>query len=136
MKQRDITTWIEVELLVDTDTKRRIAGLRHGGSRRRQLLFRAGELYADLQILRPPGSTKLVLAGQLVGSDLPGSFSNLPLELDYEDGTLLRARTNELGEFLLTCPPRGRATLEVALDESIGLAIPIPADVLRVEEQD
>ena len=130
MRGEDLKTVLEATLVVDTKTTGRLAGFRQRAASGRQLLFRAGKLYADLQVHHPTGSEMSVLTGQLVSDADLDSFAGLPIELSYEDGTLRPATTNEFGEFFLTCPRRGKATLEIDLDEDVRLAILLPEDAL------
>ncbi len=119
---------LEADLVVDTGIGPRRPGMRAGDSGRRQLLFRAGELYLDLSIHRKAGSPERALIGQIIdGGTTSRNLAGLSVALDCADGKSAETRSNGLGEFLLTSVPEGLATLAIALDRWTDIEIPLPA---------
>lgn len=127
---------IEADLLVDTGSGSRRAGLRQGGGSPRQLLFRAGDLYVDLSLHRRSGSTELALMGQLMaGGAASRNLADLPVTVGGRGGDAAHTRSNGLGEFLLTGIPARDATLGISLDRWTSLQIPLPAVALPGDDR-
>ena len=128
-------TRIEAKLMVDTAASgSRRAGLRARSSRR-QLLYRAGDLYLDLSLERQSGSPIEALVGQLLdGSAARRSLGDLPVALEYETGEQIETRSNRLGEFLLLNTAREEGTLAVTLDAWTRLEVPVPVAALDEAE--
>jgi hypothetical protein len=119
---------LDAELMVDTLSGPRRAGLRASDTGRRQLLYRAGDLYLDLSIHRREGSPERALIGQIVdGGTASRNLADLSVELDFANGEKAQTRSNGLGEFLLAHVPEGVATLAVAIDRWTDLQVPLPA---------
>lgn len=118
---------VEADLIVDTRTMRRIAGVRTSGSRQRHLLYRAGHLYVDLQIRQLPGTRELQMIGQLVSDQGSQPHAAVPLALESPSGAVRRSQSDEIGEFLFSCPRSEATTLAIDCGDELTLEIPIPA---------
>ncbi len=119
---------LTADLLVDTDARRRRAGMRAGAAETRQFLFRAGDLYLDLNLRQRAGSPERVLAGQLLdGGTACRQLADLPVTVECSNGTRIQTRSNRLGEFLLFGLPEGGGTLGVSLDAWTSLEVSLPA---------
>ncbi len=134
MSPQPPTCRLEAELLVDTGFGSRRAGMRNGAGCRRQMLFRAGEIFLDLSLHRQVGTNHLALMGQLLDAGIASrNLADLPVELEFADGEQARTRSNGLGEFLLTGVAVENATLGISLDRWTSLQIPLPAVALPEE---
>ena len=135
MSRQQPTIRIEADLLLDTAKRPGRAGLLAGSCGRRQLLFRAGDVFLDVSLHRQAGSKQLALVGQLLDAGTASrKLTDLPVELDCANGEPTRTRSNGLGEFLLICVPEGVATLGVLLDRWTSLEVPLPAAAFAAGE--
>ena len=128
---------LEAELMVDTAASgSRRAGLRARSSRR-QLLYRAGDLYLDVSLEPQSGSPNLALVGQLLdGGTARRNLGDLHVALEYANGERIETRSNRLGEFLLLDIPREQSTLGVAIDGWTRVEVPLPVAALDAAEGD
>jgi hypothetical protein len=93
-----------VEVLFDSFLQPAIAGARStdsgAGPGTRQMLYRAEPYQVDVQIEGKPGSTNLVVTGQLLdlrNPDAPGR--DVPVIISNLRGHVVQTVTNEFGEF-------------------------------------
>ena len=119
---------LEADLIVDTGFAPRHAGMRSGQGDRRQLLYRAGDLYLDVSLHRRAEPSELALIGQLAAAGASSrNLADLPVVLDCAGGERLRTRSNGLGEFLLTHLPEGVTSLGIELDGWTSIRVSLPA---------
>jgi hypothetical protein len=89
-----------VEILFDSFLQPLVTGVRSSRTDNRQMLYRADPYQVDLQIEARPGSTKIVVMGQLLdlrNPDVPGR--NVPIVISNLRGNVVTSVTNEFGEF-------------------------------------
>ena len=89
-----------VQVLFDSFRQPLMAGVRSSRSANRQMLYRADPYQVDLHIEAKPGSTKIVVMGQLLdlrNPDVPGR--NVPIVISNLRGNVVTSVTNEFGEF-------------------------------------
>jgi hypothetical protein len=89
-----------VEVLFDSFLQPLVAGARSAGSETRQMLYRAEPYQVDVQIEAKPGTSKLVVTGQLLdlrNPDVPGR--DVPVIISNLRGHVVQTVTNEFGEF-------------------------------------
>lgn len=87
------------KMLFDNFAQPVAAGIR-GSFAARQLVYRSGSVCIDMRMQPKPGSDSVVLIGQLLDSTKPEhGISGIPVSLVCEGDTVLRRRTNDVGEF-------------------------------------
>jgi len=103
------------------------AGVRglHDGSRR--LLYAAGSLRVDLLIEPDPSSSRLALAGQILDAAKPDRrFDGVPVSLQGRKGPVAQATAEEFGEFHLDFKFESNVSLEIRIDETNCITVPLP----------
>jgi hypothetical protein len=89
-----------IELLFDSFLQPALEGVRSAGAGTRRMLYRAGPFQVDLQIEAPAGGGSVVVTGQLLDLRDPEVVgSHVPLMLSNLRGRVIRATTNQFGEF-------------------------------------
>jgi hypothetical protein len=89
-----------VEVLFDSFLQPAVAGARSVVVGTRQMLYRAGPYQIDIQIEPKPGSNRIVVTGQLLALNHPGTAgSDIQVTLSNNRGHSVLAATNQFGEF-------------------------------------
>ena len=89
-----------IEVLFDSFLQPALEGVRSAGAGTRRMLYRAGPFQVDLQIEAPAGGGSVVVTGQLLDLRDPEIVgSHVPLMLSNLRGRVIRATTNQFGEF-------------------------------------
>jgi hypothetical protein len=89
-----------VEVLFDSFLQPAVAGARSVVVGTRQMLYRAGPYQIDIQIEPKPGSNRIVVTGQLLALDHPGTAgTDIQVTLSNNRGHSAIAATNQFGEF-------------------------------------
>jgi len=89
-----------VRLLFDSFLQPGLAGLRSADMSARQMLYRADPYQLDLEIEATPGTNRLVVTGQLLDLSRPDVVGrDVPVMLSNRRGKVIRAVTNQFGEF-------------------------------------
>src|SRR5262249_54559343 len=93
----------------------------------RQLLFKSGSLFIDMQIQPKPGSSSFVLIGQLHDSARPDhGIGGVPVSLLQNGGTVSRDETNEVGEFDFGIQTLGKWQLVFGVGAERTVIVPVP----------
>ncbi len=88
------------KLLFDSALQPVAAGLRGTTAVARQLLYKSGSVCIDMRMQPKPGSDSVVPIGQLLDSAKPDhGISGIPVSLLSRGETVLRRKTNDVGEF-------------------------------------
>jgi hypothetical protein len=88
-----------IEVLFDSFLQPALEGVRSAGAGTRRMLYRADPFQVDLQI-EAQGGGSVVVTGQLLDLRDPGVVgSHVPLMLSNLRGRVIRATTNQYGEF-------------------------------------
>jgi len=89
-----------IEVIFDSFLQPPLEGFRSAGGRTRRILCRADLFQIDLQIELQPGDKRLVVTGQLLGSDDPQIVGqNMGIIVSNLRGRVVRTLTNQFGEF-------------------------------------
>jgi len=89
-----------IEVLFDSFFQSALEGVRSVGAGTRRMLYRADPFQVDLQIEAQGGGGSVVVTGQLLDLRDPEVVgSHVPLMLSNLRGRVIRATTNEYGEF-------------------------------------
>jgi hypothetical protein len=113
-------------LIFDSAMQPLIQGVR-GSAAVRQMLFKSGSIFIDMQIQPTPGSDSRVLIGQLHDSTQPEhGIGGVPVSLFLEGGTVSRNETNQAGEFDFGIHAMGRLHLVFGIGDSRTLIVPVP----------
>lgn len=93
------------------------AGARKGMLPNRQLLFEAGQLEADLQLIQQPDEPLISIQGQLMAEvdDLTG----IELQLADSNGNARSRMTNQFGEFHFSLCEPADYTLTVLIEDAV-----------------
>jgi hypothetical protein len=114
------------QLIFDSAVHPLVKGVR-GSAAVRQMLFKSGSVFIDIQIQPTPGSDSRVLIGQLHDSAKPDhGIRGVPVSLLLEGGTVSRNETNEAGEFDLGIHALGKLHLVFGIDENRTLVVAVP----------
>ena len=91
-----------------------------------QALYEAGEFALDLRLDQEYGATTVVLVGQITDRSEPTrKLTNLPVLLMSDGEILVRASSNQFGEFHLEYEPRGRLRLCAAVGNGKRIEVPL-----------
>jgi CheY-like chemotaxis protein len=97
----------------------------HDGSR--GLLYAAGSLRVDLLIEPEASSNRLALTGQILDSAKPDrKFCGVPVTLRGWKGLVAQAAAEEFGEFRLELNFESNVSLEIKIDETNCITVPLP----------
>jgi hypothetical protein len=114
------------QLIFDSALQPLVKGVR-GSAAVRQMLYKSGSLFIDMQIQPTPGSDSRVLIGQLHDSSKPDhGIGGVPVSLLLEGGTVSRNETNEAGEFDFGIHALGKLHLVFGIGESRTLVVAVP----------
>src|ERR1700733_5925854 len=114
------------QMIFDSAVQPLVKGVR-GSAAVRQMLYKSGSLFIDMQIQPTPGSDSRVLIGQLHDSAKPNhGIRGVPVSLLLEGGTVSRNETNEAGEFDFGIHALGKLHLLFGIDENRTLLVAVP----------
>ena len=106
-----------IELLFDSFLQPAYSGARSASTGIRQMLYRVDSLQIDLQIEAKPGGGHIVVTGQVLDVGRPEIIgSGLQVVLSNRHGNLVRAVTNEFGEFHVEIQNSGDLELAIRSD--------------------
>jgi len=92
----------------------------------RQLLFRIGSVFVDLEVDKEVNSDRVSLIGQLVDSANPGhSPVGIPIVLLQRGKCIVKTLSNDNGEFQLNFVMRRNLKLQVSMNRSRPVRLPI-----------
>ena len=130
MPDRETESKSLVEVLFDSFLQPGVAGARSMATGTRQMLYRADSYQIDLQIEPKPGSSLLMVTGQMMDVSNPEMVSRgVQIKLSNCRGSLVHRVTNEFGEFRceidnsgdleLTVPGRGETPIIISLRNAL-----------------
>jgi len=115
------------KLLFDSALQPVTAGVRGTAAVARQLLYRSGSVCIDMRMQAKPGSDSVVLIGQLLDSAKPDhGISGVPVTLLSNGETMLRRKTNEVGEFDLGIAAMSQMQLVFGISKGKTIVVPVP----------
>lgn len=114
------------ELLFDSFAQPLPPGARASVASSRQLLYRIGSVYVDMEIERTANSERAMLTGQMLDSARPGRpVAAVTVALHERGRNLARTLTNDNGEFRLQFEVKSDLKLQVSVDGRHPVYLPI-----------
>jgi len=114
------------ELLFDSFVEPSISGARISVVSARQLLFRIGAVFVDLEVGHETTSDRASLVGQMLDSSHPGHpLAGVPVVLLDRGRSVARTFSNDNGEFQLEFAMKSNLKLSVAVDRNGPVCLPI-----------
>jgi|SRR5262245_29048714 len=114
------------ELLFDSSAQPLPPGARTSGVSSRQLLYRIGSVYIDMEIGKDPDSEHACVVGQMLDSSRPGHpVAGIPVTLLDRGRHVARALSNDNGEFRLVFEAQKDPKLTVAVGRKNPVRLPI-----------
>ena len=114
------------QLIFDSALQPVVKGVR-GSAAVRQMLYKSGSLFIDMQIQPAPGSSSRVLIGQLHDSSRPDhGIGGVPVSLLLEGGTVSRNETNQAGEFDFGIHATGQLQVVFRIGENQTVIVAVP----------
>lgn len=124
--QKDPQRSNSCELLFDSSAQPLPPGARTSGVSGRQLLYRIGSIYVDMEISKDASSERAFVVGQMLDSSRPGHpVVGIPVTLLDGGRNLARALSNDNGEFRLAFERRKNPKLAVAVGRKNPVRLPI-----------
>lgn len=116
----------EYELLFDSYAQPAGDGIRNSVTAARQLLFRIGAIFVDVELGRRADSNSTSLVGQLLDSSNPGRPPAGVVVALVDGGRRIAASTtNDCGEFRFEFAPRENLRLSVRFDHCKPVYLPL-----------
>jgi len=114
------------ELLFDSAAQPLPPGARGSVVSGRQLLYRIGTVYVDMEIGRKSNSERAALVGQMLDSARPGHpLVGIPVSLQERGRRVARTLSNDNGEFRLEFDIKKDATLLVSMGGRHTVRLPL-----------
>lgn len=116
----------EFELLFDSFVQPLPPGARTSVVSGRQLLYRIGSVYVDMEVDKKANSDRVSLVGQMLDSSRPGHpLAGIPVALFERRRNIARTSSNDNGEFHLEFDMRSELRLCVSIDSRRPVHLPI-----------
>jgi hypothetical protein len=117
---------VDYELLFDSEDQAIGDGLRNSVIAARQLLFRIGSVFLDLEVGRESDSNQASIIGQMLDSSSPGHPpAGVRIALLDRNRPVASASSNDHGEFQLQFTLKANLKLSVELDRKKPVHLPI-----------
>lgn len=117
---------VPYELLFDSQEQAASDGLRNFVIAARQLLFRIGSVFVDLEVVRETDSNRASMVGQVLDSANPGHPpAGIPIALMDHGRAVASTSSNDHGEFRLHFALKDNLKLCVELDRQEPVHLPI-----------
>ena len=114
------------ELLFDSFVQPMPPGARTSVVSGRQLLYRIGSVYVDMEVDKRANSDRASLVGQMLDSARPGHpLAGIPVALFERKRSIARTSSNDNGEFHLEFDMKSDLKLCVSLDSDCPVHLPI-----------
>ena len=114
------------ELLFDSLAQNANEGIRTSVIVSRQLLFRIGSIFVDLEVDKEVNSDRVSLTGQMVDSANPGHPPvGIPIVLLQRGKRVVQTLSNDNGEFQLDFVMRRNLKLQVSVSRNRPVRLPI-----------
>ena len=115
-----------IELLFDSTAQPLPEGARAGVVTGRQLLYRVGSVYIDMELDQKANSEQASLAGQLLDSAKPGHpMAGIRVSVLERGRSVTRTASNENGEFHLEFDAKRDLKLALSVDGRRSVHLPI-----------
>ena len=117
---------VAYELLFDSEGQAAGNGLRNSVIAARQLLFRIGSVFVDLEVGRENDSNRASIIGQMLDTSSPGHPpAGIRIALLDRNRLVASASSNDHGEFRLQFAAKDNLKLSVELDRKKPVHLPI-----------
>ena len=114
------------ELLFDTSAQPLPPGARTSGVCGRQLLYRIGSVYIDMEVGKDTNCERAFVVGQMLDSSRPGHpVAGIPVTLLDRGRNLAHASSNDNGEFRLLFESKEDLKLAVSVGRKNPVRLPI-----------
>jgi len=114
------------ELLFDSAAQPLPPGARASVVSGRQLLYRIGTVYVDMEMDKRANSERAALVGQMLDSARPGHpLAGVPVSLHEKGRSIARTLSNDNGEFRLEFNLKKDLTLLVSMDRRHPVRLPL-----------
>jgi hypothetical protein len=114
------------ELLFDSMAQPLPPGARASVVSGRQLLYRIGSVYVDMEIDRKANSARAALVGQMLDSARPGHpLAGIPVALHERGRSIANTLSNDNGEFRLEFDVKNDLKLLLSMDRRHPVHLPI-----------
>lgn len=114
------------ELLFDSTAQALPAGARSSLVGVRQVLYRIGSVYIDMEFDQQGNSSRWVLVGQMLDSARPGHpLTKVPISLLERGRNVFRTHSNDNGEFRLEFGSSNDLKLELWIDRRHPVHLPV-----------
>ena len=114
------------ELLFDSSAQPLPPGARVSVISGRQLLYRIGTVYVDMEMDRMANSERVALVGQMLDSARPGHpLAGIPVSLHEKGRSVARTLSNDNGEFRFEFNIKKELTLLVSIDGRHTVRLPL-----------
>ena len=114
------------ELLFDSSAQPLPPGARSSGVSNRQLLYRIGSIYVDMEVGKDADSERASVVGQMLDSSRPGHpVAGIPVTLLDRGRNVSRTLSNDNGEFRLVFEQTKDPRLSVAVGRKNPVRLPI-----------
>ena len=114
------------ELLFDSSAQPLPPGARTSVVSGRQLLYRIGSVYVDMEIDRKSNSARAALVGQMLDSARPGHpLAGVPVALCEKGRSVARTQSNDNGEFRLEFDVKNGLKLLLSMDRRHPVHLPL-----------
>lgn len=125
------------ELLFDSAAQPLPPGARSSGAPSRQLLYRVGSIYIDMEVGKDPDSERTSVVGQLLDSSRPGHpVAGIPVALLDGGRHIARILSNDNGEFRLVFEATKYPKTTVAVGRKNPVRLPITETNLSPNRSD
>ena len=125
-----------LEILFDSMAQPLPAGARSSFVSDRQVLYRIGSVYVDMEFERQGNSQRWRVVGQMLDSARPGHpLTGVPVCLIERGRNVVRTLSNDNGEFRLEFDANNELKLELSIDRRHPVHLPIMVTQLRADTQ-
>jgi len=124
--EKDVKKNSIFELLFDSSAQPLPPGARSSGVSSRQLLYRIGSIYVDMEIGKDADAERASVVGQMLDSSRPGHpVAGIPVALLDRGRNVARTLSNDNGEFRLVLETKKDPRLSVMVGRKNPVRLPI-----------
>lgn len=124
--EKDGSSRNPLEILFDSSAQPLPAGVRSSFVGDRQVLYRVGSVYVDMEFDRQDNSQRWRVVGQMLDSARPGRpLTGVPVCLIERGRNIARTLSNDNGEFRLEFDATRELKLELSIDRRHPVHLPI-----------
>lgn len=134
--EKDGNSHNPLEILFDSTAQPLPAGARSSFVSDRQVLYRVGSVYVDMEFDRQGTSQRWRVVGQMLDSARPGRpLTGVPICLMERGRNVARTLSNDNGEFRLEFDASSELKLELSIDRRHPVHLPIIVTQAQAETQ-